>query len=90
MKNLLYVISLFALISCHSEAQKTVVDYAETITQEELKTHLYTYASDDFMGREASFLTIDLGYNCLFLIKIYFYVYNSFFSCTNRIPTPTH
>ena len=39
MKNLLYVISLFALISCHSEAQKTVVDYAETITQEELKTH---------------------------------------------------
>jgi hypothetical protein len=53
MKNLLYVISLFALISCHSEAQKTVVDYAETITQEELKTHLYTYASDNFMGREA-------------------------------------
>ena len=25
---------------------------AETITEEELKTHLYTYASDDFEGRE--------------------------------------
>jgi len=26
--------------------------YAKTITQEELKTHLYTYASDEFEGRE--------------------------------------
>nr|WP_288931398.1 M28 family peptidase [uncultured Allomuricauda sp.] len=28
------------------------VSYAETITQEDLKEHLYTYASDEFEGRE--------------------------------------
>ena len=27
--------------------------YAATITAEELKSHLYIYAGDDFMGREA-------------------------------------
>ena len=38
-----------------SEAPKPVVDpvpYAETITQDDLKEHLYTYASDEFEGRE--------------------------------------
>ncbi|MBA4743792.1 MAG: M28 family peptidase [Muricauda sp.] len=50
-------------IACNS-SQKTVseapqpkpmaspVPYAETITQEDLKEHLYTYASDEFEGRE--------------------------------------
>ena len=52
-------------MACNS-AQKTVVEqpvdtvkqkadskvYATTITEEELKEHLYTYASDDFEGRE--------------------------------------
>lgn len=32
--------------------KKTVVDYAGTITAEDLKKHLYTYASDEFEGRE--------------------------------------
>lgn len=40
-----------------SEVSRTVkeadpVVYAETITQDELKEHLYTYASDEFEGRE--------------------------------------
>ncbi len=33
-------------------AVKGPADYAETITEEELKEHLYTYASDEFEGRE--------------------------------------
>jgi Zn-dependent M28 family amino/carboxypeptidase len=53
MKNLTYLTTLFVIFSCGTEAQKTVVDYAESITETELKTHLYTYASDEFMGREA-------------------------------------
>ena len=53
MKNLLYLNLLFVIFSCATEAQKTVVDYAESITEAELKAHLYTYASDEFMGREA-------------------------------------
>ncbi|MEC7658703.1 MAG: hypothetical protein VYB41_01310, partial [Bacteroidota bacterium] len=53
MKNLAYITTLFVIFSCGTEAQKTVVDYAESITKTELKTHLYTYASDEFMGREA-------------------------------------
>ena len=28
------------------------VEYASTITEEDLKDHLYTYASDEFEGRE--------------------------------------
>lgn len=58
--------ALFALgflIACNS-SQKTVsetpksaseanpVIYAQSITQEDLKAHLYTYASDEFEGRE--------------------------------------
>ena len=46
-------ILLFVFFSCDTEAQKNVIDYAESITETELKTHLYTYASDEFMGREA-------------------------------------
>jgi Zn-dependent M28 family amino/carboxypeptidase len=53
MKNLACLSTLFLIFSCGIEAQKTVTDYAESITETELKTHLYTYASDEFMGREA-------------------------------------
>ena len=53
MKNLTYLSILLFIFSCGTEAQKTVTDYAESITETELKTHLYTYASDEFMGREA-------------------------------------
>ena len=53
MKNLTYLSILLFIYSCGTEAQKTVTDYEESITETELKTHLYTYASDEFMGREA-------------------------------------
>ncbi|WP_420322383.1 M28 family peptidase [Flagellimonas sp.] len=63
MKKLLLLVAGL-VFSCNS-AQKTVdkpselpsvpvspVIYAETITQDELKEHLYIYASDEFEGRE--------------------------------------
>ena len=53
MKSLTYLSIPLFIFSCGIEAQKSVIDYAESITESELKTHLYTYASDEFMGREA-------------------------------------
>ena len=63
MKKLLLVIP-YLIFSCNS-SQKTVADapsfpdaaddsieFAETITEEELKEHLFAYASDEFEGRE--------------------------------------
>ncbi len=64
MKKIMLIV-LGLSMACNS-AQKTVVEqpvdtlkkkadskvYATTITEEELKEHLYTYASDDFEGRE--------------------------------------
>lgn len=63
MKKLLYV-PLVLLMACNS-SQKTVSEptaakivvvdpavYAETITEAQLKTHLYIYASDEYEGRE--------------------------------------
>ena len=51
MKNLTYLSILLFIYSCGTEAQKTVSDYAESITETELKTHLNTYASDEFGSR---------------------------------------
>ncbi len=58
------ILVLGLALSCNS-SQKMVTDvestsattvtgetFAETITEEDLKTHLYTYASDEFEGRE--------------------------------------
>ena len=40
------------VFSCQKEATKEdIVSYASTITQEDLKKHLYIYASDEFEGR---------------------------------------
>jgi len=63
MKKVLFVLVAFVL-SCNS-SQKTVEEapkvekplsdptvFASTITEDELKEHLYTYASDEFEGRE--------------------------------------
>lgn len=64
MKKTLILLATLAM-ACNS-SQKTVKDqptqedlqpisevtYAETITENELKDHLYTYASDEFEGRE--------------------------------------
>lgn len=55
---LLYYLGIAAVLSCHS-AQQTVSketadpnQYANTITEAELKEMLYVYASDAFQGRE--------------------------------------
>ncbi|MBO0592596.1 M28 family peptidase [Cellulophaga sp. E16_2] len=63
MKKIAFVVTLLAM-ACNS-SQKTVSDttsetiatmdpkpFAETITEAELKEHLYIYASDEFEGRE--------------------------------------
>ncbi|MDT7833225.1 M28 family peptidase [Flavobacteriaceae bacterium S356] len=52
-KTLLLVGTLFLVFSCKKEATKEdIVSYASTITQDELKEHLFTYASDEFEGRD--------------------------------------
>lgn len=62
MKTLLWC-STFLFLSCHPShkavsqnkpLKKAInpVKYAESITQDELKTHLFIYASDEFQGRE--------------------------------------
>lgn len=53
---------LFTILACNATQQKATeaidsdntgpVSYANSITAAELKEHLYTYASDDFEGRE--------------------------------------
>ena len=51
-KTLLLLSILFVAYSCKKEATKEdIVNYAKTITEEELKEHLYIYASDEFEGR---------------------------------------
>ncbi|MEX0273821.1 MAG: M28 family peptidase, partial [Flavobacteriaceae bacterium] len=65
MKHILFLCSLWAL-SCNSSQkastknaqsatgsnQDAAITYAQTITEDELKEHLYIYASDEFEGRE--------------------------------------
>jgi hypothetical protein len=44
---------MFVVFSCKKEAtQEDVATYGSTITQDELKDHLYIYASDEFEGRD--------------------------------------
>ena len=51
-KTLLLTSALLMMFSCQKEATKEdVVNYASSITQDELKEHLYIYASDEFEGR---------------------------------------
>ena len=54
MKQFILLTTIF-VISCASTQKKTEITattFANTITASELKEHLYTYASDAFMGRE--------------------------------------
>ncbi|MBC9797685.1 M28 family peptidase [Sinomicrobium weinanense] len=61
MRKILYL-ALSVAFACNSSQKTTTpskkaaaynpVPFAETITQQELKDHLYTYASDEFEGRE--------------------------------------
>ena len=51
-KTLLLSGALLMMFSCQKEATKEdVVNYASSITQDELKEHLYIYSSDEFEGR---------------------------------------
>jgi hypothetical protein len=50
------ILFTFLCMACVSSQKNIAFDpetYAASITAEELKAHLYTYAGDDFMGREA-------------------------------------
>ena len=52
-KTLLLTGALLMLFYCQKEATKEeVVNYGSSITQDELKEHLYIYASDEFEGRD--------------------------------------
>ena len=52
-KTLVFVSLLCVAFACKKEATKEdIVNYAKTITEEELKEHLYIYASDEFEGRD--------------------------------------
>ncbi|MBT0608204.1 M28 family metallopeptidase [Aequorivita echinoideorum] len=56
MKIFLYAFLSSVLLCCNSTSkstggEKTNLDYAETITAQDLKNHLYTYASDEMEGR---------------------------------------
>ena len=52
-KILLLTSALLIMVSCQKEATKEdVVNYGSSITQDELKEHLYIYASDEFEGRD--------------------------------------
>ncbi len=51
MKKIVLALLGLSVVSCYAQ-QNNPVKYAETITADELKTHLYKYASDEFEGRE--------------------------------------
>jgi len=58
MKRIFLCALTIGLVSCGVQHQKNVeqadvMEYANTITAQDLKTHLYTFASDEFEGREA-------------------------------------
>jgi Zn-dependent M28 family amino/carboxypeptidase len=57
IKKFLFLSVLSLAISCKVQKDKPiseaiVTDYGETITASELKDHLYTFASDEFQGRD--------------------------------------
>ncbi|WP_073150084.1 M28 family metallopeptidase [Mesonia phycicola] len=57
MKKILFISALSMAVACKVQKNKpiseaNVEDYANTITSSELKEHLYTFASDEFQGRD--------------------------------------
>lgn len=52
MKKNFFITALCALVYTTNALGQNPADYAASISSEELKTHLYTYASDEFAGRE--------------------------------------
>ena len=66
-KILLLTGTLLMMFSCQKEATKDeVVNYGSSITQEELKEHLYIYASDEFEGRDTG---DRLAYDLIYRLK---------------------
>tara|TARA_B110000003_G_scaffold266026_1_gene292490 strand:+ start:2390 stop:3952 length:1563 start_codon:yes stop_codon:yes gene_type:complete len=52
-KIILLASALLVMFSCQKKATKEdIVNYASSITQHELKEHLYIYSSDEFEGRD--------------------------------------
>lgn len=57
MKKLFLLVLAVNLVGCKAQMPKNietadVTEYGNSITAQDLKTHLYTFASDEFMGRE--------------------------------------
>lgn len=55
MKLFIATMGLLAMVSCSTQKQiatANLTEYGSSITSTELKEHLYTFASDEFMGRE--------------------------------------
>ncbi len=57
MKKVLFLAIAVGMVGCKAQQPKSiesadVMEYANTITADELKDHLYTFASDEFMGRD--------------------------------------
>ena len=57
MKKVLFLALAVSIVGCKAQQPKSiesadVMEYANTITVDELKEHLYTFAGDEFMGRE--------------------------------------
>ena len=57
MKKVALIALAVSMVACKSQQSNTVesvdvMDYSNSITPEELKEHLYTFASDEFEGRE--------------------------------------
>ena len=55
MKKLYYIVSCFTFLGCGSNPKITVdyaAEFANSITAEDLKKHLFIYASDEFEGRD--------------------------------------
>ena len=57
MKKLLLLVLAVNLIGCKARQPKSIesadpMEYASTITADELREHLYTFASDEFQGRD--------------------------------------
>lgn len=58
MKKLIFLGLAVSLVGCKAQLPKevenaNVMEYANSITSDELKEHLYTFASDEFEGRES-------------------------------------
>ncbi|MDF9795777.1 hypothetical protein OKW21_001040 [Catalinimonas alkaloidigena] len=73
MRKWIMLLALALLTSLHTKAQQPIdsvaLEYGNTITAEELKEHLYTFASDSFGGRDTGSEELKMAAD--YLIKHY-------------------